>query len=125
MTRADDTFIPLPNRSQLGIDGHADYFISIHCDSSGYQNSHSGNTVYFHSTDSVCRGLARAISNRLAQLDDGVTADGIRSDYIRFPGIGFSVLRRSPEPAVLVECGYVNSDNDVKATGRTWMPSGK
>jgi N-acetylmuramoyl-L-alanine amidase len=38
----------------------------------------------------------------------------MKSDYIRFPGIGFSVLRRSPEPAVLVECGYVNDDGDAK-----------
>jgi N-acetylmuramoyl-L-alanine amidase len=115
MTRADDTFIPLTTRAQIGVDAHADYFICIHCDSSSSgRNSLSGNTVYYHGNNSTCRSLAQNISNRLGQLSDGIKADGIRSDFVRFPGIGFSVLRHSTEPAVLIECGYMNSDKDIK-----------
>ena len=114
MTRSDDTFIPLSDRSQMGIDAHADYFISIHCDSSGEQNSHSGDTVYYHGDDATCRALARSIASRLGQLDIAIQSDGVKSDYVRFPGVGFSVLRKSPEPAVLCECGYVNDDSDAK-----------
>jgi N-acetylmuramoyl-L-alanine amidase len=114
MTRSDDTFIPLVDRSQLGIDSNADYFISIHCDSSGIQNSRAGNTVYYHSDTPQCRALARSIANRLSQLDISIQSDGTKSDFVRYPGVGFSVLRRSPEPAVLVECGYVDDDEDAK-----------
>jgi N-acetylmuramoyl-L-alanine amidase len=113
MTRSDDTFIPLDARSQLGIDAHADYFISIHCDSSGVQNSHSGDMVYYHGDDPTCRALAKSIANRLGQLEIAIQSDGVRSDYVRFPGIGYSVLRKSPETAVLVECGFVNNDADA------------
>jgi N-acetylmuramoyl-L-alanine amidase len=114
MTRSDDTFIPLGQRSQIGIDNHADFFLSIHCDSSGAQNARSGDTVYYHGNNATCRAFARSIANRLAQLDIAIQSDGIKSDYNRFPGGGFSVLRKSPEPAVLVECGYVDDDSDVK-----------
>lgn len=114
MTREDDTFIPLTTRAQIGIDAHADYFISIHCDSGDAgRNSQEGTTVYYHGNNAVSRGLARSVSSRLAQLDDGIRADGIRTDYVRFPGIGFAVLRHSTEPAILVECGYVNNDQDL------------
>ncbi len=113
MTRSDDTFIPLPDRAQLGIDNNADMFVSIHCDSSGARNSHDGATVYYHANLPVCRSLAQSVASRMDQLGDGIVSRGIRSDYVRFPGVGFSVLRRSPEPAILVETGYVNSDRDA------------
>ncbi|HEX5323138.1 MAG TPA: N-acetylmuramoyl-L-alanine amidase [Capsulimonadaceae bacterium] len=114
MTRADDTFIPLTQRALIGINAHADYFVSIHCDSgSSGRNSQEGTTVYYHGNNATCRNFARSISARLTQTNDGIHSDGIRTDFIRFPGIGFAVLRHSTEPAVLVECGYVNSDHDI------------
>lgn len=115
MTRTDDTFIPLPDRSQLGITNHADLFVSIHCDSGNSRNSNEGSTVYYHANSSICKELAAYIANRLKESNCGIRSDGTRTDYVRFPGVGFSVLRRSPEPAVLVECGYINNDSDAAA----------
>jgi N-acetylmuramoyl-L-alanine amidase len=113
LTRSDDTFIPLSDRAQLGVDHNADYFVSIHCDSSGGTDSHEGSTVYYHGNVKSCHDLALNIANRLSQLNDGITSDGVKSDYVRFPMVGFAVLRKSPEPAVLVECGYVNDRHDL------------
>ncbi len=115
MTRADDTFIPLPDRSQLGVDNHADLFVSIHCDSGNSRNANSGSTVYYHGNNSVCKELASDVAGRMKEANCGIAQNGTRTDYVRFPGVGFSVLRRSPEPAVLVECGYINSDADAQA----------
>jgi len=113
MTRTDDTFIPLADRSQLGIDNKAAIFVSIHCDSGSTVNDNKGARVYYHSNDSVSKTLASIIASHIADSSNGLASDGTRSDYVRFPGVGYSVLRLSPEPAVLVECGYINNDHDA------------
>ncbi len=111
MTRSDDTFIPVMGRPQIANDGHADFFVSIHADSSGGQNSHSGTTVYYHVQNPVCKLMAADISRRIGEVS-GIPRLGTRSDTVRFP-TGFGVLRGSLMPAVLVETGYVNSDSDL------------
>jgi N-acetylmuramoyl-L-alanine amidase len=42
--------------------------------------------------------------------------DGTKSDMMRYGGrfdSGYAVLRGSPMPAVLVECGYLNNASDL------------
>ncbi len=116
MTRSDDTFIPVMGRPQIANDRHADFFISIHADSSGGQNSHTGTTIYYHAQNPVCKLMAADISRRVAEVS-GIPRLGTRSDTVRFP-TGFGVLRGSLMPAVLVETGYMNCDSDL-ATLRT------
>jgi N-acetylmuramoyl-L-alanine amidase len=111
MTREDDIKPSVPARPQMAIAAHADYFISIHCDESGARNSHSGSTVYYHAHNAICKALAADISIRVAAVS-GIPALGTKSDTIRFQ-TGFGVLRGSPMPAVLVECGYMNSEKDL------------
>ena len=111
MTRDTDSFLPVMARPQVAIAHSADLFVSVHCNSSGPDNSHTGTTVYFHAHNPICRRMAADISARVAELS-GIPQDGVKSDTIRFPS-GFGVLRGSPMPAVLVECGYVNNSSDV------------
>ena len=111
MTRDEDVLPPVMARPQFANDHHADYFVSIHCDSSGGQNSHAGTTVYFHAQNGLCRLMASDIGRRVSETS-GIPYDGIKSDTIRF-ATGFGVLRGSEMPAVLVETGYMNNDSDL------------
>ncbi len=112
MTRDDDTFIPLLGRSAMGVQNLADMFVSVHADSVPTRNGATGTTVYYHANMLSSRSLAMSVAQRLTQLQDGIPSRGTMSDFVRYPGVGFSVLRHSPEAAILVETGYVNSDND-------------
>ncbi len=111
MTRDTDTFLPVMARPQFAIDHNADVFVSVHCDESGPPNSHSGTTVYYHAQDPICRRMAADIAAEIGQ-QTSLPANGTKSDTIRFAS-GFGVLRGSPMPAVLVECGYVNDAADL------------
>ena len=112
MTRADDSFPALESRPALANARHADYFISIHADSSAIgRNTLAGTTVYFHAQNSVCRLMAADIGRRIAEVS-GISYNGVKSDTIRFR-TGFAVLRGSEMPAVLVETGYMNNDRDL------------
>jgi N-acetylmuramoyl-L-alanine amidase len=111
MTREDDVLPSVDARPKMAIAVGADYFISIHCDESGAVNSHSGTTVYYHDHNPACVRMAACIINRVGTVS-GIPPLGTKSDTIRFQS-GFGVLRGSPMPAVLVECGYVNNQSDL------------
>ncbi len=112
MTRSDDSFPALDSRPALANSRHADYFISIHADSSVLgRNTLAGTTVYFHAQNSLCRLMAADIGRRISETS-GISYNGVKSDTIRFR-TGFAVLRGSYMPAVLVETGYMNNDHDL------------
>lgn len=110
MTREDDSHVELYARPQLANDLGADFFISIHCDSTPKPNSASGTTTYFHASDPDGRALAQAIQKHLAAVT-GLPNRGARSDTAIYQS-GFAVLRRSNMPAVLIEVAYINHDVD-------------
>ena len=104
MTREDDTFIPLGQRSQLANDLGADAFISIHCNSCATPNTLHGTAVYYDHEDSAA--LAQCVQQEL------VPALGSRDNGVR--NANFSVIRRSQCPGILVETAFINHDEDRK-----------
>ncbi len=113
MTRTRDTFIPVNQRPAIAGRAGADFFLSIHSDSTDSGPKLRGSTVYFHGNNPHCRALAKSISNRFEQMG-GIPSRGVRTDFVRFPGEGYGVLRNARMTAVLIECGFMTNPSDVK-----------
>ncbi|MEJ5250802.1 MAG: N-acetylmuramoyl-L-alanine amidase [Chthonomonadetes bacterium] len=110
MTREDDSTVDLYDRPKLANEKGADFFISIHCDSTPKPNSASGTTTYFHASDPDGRALAQAIQKHVSAVT-GLPNRGAQTDTAIYQS-GFAVLRRSEMPAVLIEVAYINNDTD-------------
>lgn len=103
-TREGDIYETPFKKAQDGNKVGADYFVSIHRNSSEYPNQYSGAEVLVYSDSGVRRELANNILEGMEKA--GLKNLGIdeRKDLV--------VLRRTQMPAVLVEAGFINSDKD-------------
>ncbi len=118
MSRVTDKTVGLKDRSLLANESGADIFISIHHNAPPKEGDDYTNytSVYYHAKpddyefDACGRDLAKYIARDLAYAmrNSGGPGsfDGTYSDYSIYPGEGFSVLRETQIPAVLVECGF-------------------
>ncbi|MFA6978112.1 MAG: N-acetylmuramoyl-L-alanine amidase [Ignavibacteriaceae bacterium] len=121
MSRDKDTTIALKDRSLLANKSDADIFISIHSNAPGQDGDNSTNftSTYYHATESdyeyepMERDLAKYIQRDLAYAmrNSGGPGsfDGTYSDYHIYPKQGFSVLRLTTIPSILVEAGFHTS----------------
>ncbi|QQS34864.1 MAG: N-acetylmuramoyl-L-alanine amidase [Ignavibacteriales bacterium] len=118
MSRELDETVPLKLRSEMANKSGADIFISIHHNAPPLEGDDYTNytSTYFHSLaenynyEPCERDIAKFIQRDLAYAmrNSGGPGsfDGTYSDYSVYPGDGFSVLRLTEIPAVLVECGF-------------------
>lgn len=110
MTRTDDTFIPLTQRSDIAKENQADVFISIHHNATA-DTSVNFPIIYFHGNSSenvasvaLGRNIGEALRKRLFKEETPVS---LVSDHTVFAGVGASVLRNTYGiPAVLVEASF-------------------
>lgn len=103
-TRTQDIYeTPYRKAQETNLSG-ADYFISIHRNSSPYPNTYSGVESLVYSDEGIASIIARNINRQLS--------------YLGFRNIGVSerpnliVLNSTQMPAVLVEVGFINTDAD-------------
>lgn len=82
----------------------ADYFVSIHRNSSPYPNQYSGVETLVYNLYSQAATLAYNINTRLEAV--GFTNLGVNERR------NLVVLNRTEMPAVLVEVGFINTDTD-------------
>ncbi|NLG03172.1 MAG: N-acetylmuramoyl-L-alanine amidase [Clostridia bacterium] len=103
-TRTVDVYeTPYQKAEEANLSG-ADYFISIHRNSSPYPNMYSGVESLVYSRLSAAYRVAVSINEQLEKV--GFVNQGIneRPNLI--------VLRKTQMPAVLVEVGFINTDYD-------------
>ncbi len=118
MSRVTDKTVGLKDRSLMANESGADIFISIHHNAPPKAGDDYTNytSVYYHAKpddyefDACEHDLAKYIERDLAYAmrNSGGPGsfDGTYSDYNIYPGEGFSVLRETLIPSVLIECGF-------------------
>ena len=103
-TRTEDVYESPAQKAMEGNAVGADYFVSIHRNSSPYPNEYAGVESLVYSRYGEAARLAGNINARLGQV--GYENLGINEQ----PDL--AVLRRTRMPAVLVEVGFINTDED-------------
>ena len=96
------------DRVTLANNTKSNIFISIHCNGSS-NNVVQGMEVYHHGTSKTGPLLAKAISDELATRMNWRKNNGVKSDYLIYPGAGFYVLRETNMPAILLETDYISN----------------
>ena len=103
-TRTTDEYATPYEKAQTANATGADYFVSLHRNSSPVPNTYHGVQTLVYQENQVVNDIANAINSQLEAV--GFQNLGIEER----PGL--VVLRRTEMPAVLVEVGFINSDED-------------
>lgn len=103
-TRTDDIFETPFQKAQEGNEAGADYFVSIHRNSSPFPNQYSGVETLVYDGYSQAAVLAENINMELEEVGFINLGVNERPNLI--------VLNSTQMPAVLVEVGFVNTDAD-------------
>ena len=143
MTRNSDFFVPLDTRAKIGNDSNADFFISIHLNSSSSSSANGTEVFYFSKKDqgSYAAQVAKFenkvdgsygdvpfsdfilndIFYRKNQKTSQAIAESVLDGLINLTGLrrrgvfgaNFAVLRGSNSPSILVELGFMNNYSDL------------
>lgn len=103
-TRTDDIYESPAQKAAEGNAADADFFVSIHRNSSVYPNQYTGIESLVYNRYGAAAEMAENINRNLQAvgfMDQGVNE---RTNLI--------VLNRTQMPAVLVEAGFINNDSD-------------
>ena len=108
-TRKTDTFIELVDRIKIANDLNANYFISIHCNSSPKPGVFGTETHVHNLNSKKSLELAHEIENQFKNRADRLSR-GVKLKTDR--GINFIVLKDSKMPAVLIETGFMTNKEE-------------
>ena len=103
-TRTTDIYETPAAKAAEGNASGADYFISIHRNSSPIPNQYTGIESLVYNRNSTAANIARNINRNLEAI--GFADQGVNERR------NLAVLRRTRMPAVLVEAGFINNDTD-------------
>lgn len=103
-TRETDVFETPLQKAQEANQTGADYFVSIHRNSSPMSNQYTGIETLVYNRYGEAARLAYNINEELEEV--GFENQGVNERT------NLAVLRRTQMPAVLVEVGFINTDAD-------------
>ncbi|HJB28266.1 MAG TPA: N-acetylmuramoyl-L-alanine amidase [Candidatus Blautia faecavium] len=103
-TRTTDIYQTPFEKAQIANAAGVDYFISFHRNSSPRENQYNGVEVLLYDKSGIKYEMAENILGALGEI--GFQEIGVKER----PGL--VVLRRTKMPALLVEAGFINSDED-------------
>lgn len=103
-TRTNDVYESPYQKAMEGNAVGADYFVSIHRNSSPYPNQYTGVESLVYNRYGRAAQLAANINRRLEEV--GFVDQGVNE------GTDLVVLNRTQMPAVLLEVGFINTDAD-------------
>lgn len=103
-TRVDDVYDSPTEKARIGNASGADYFVSLHRNSSPTPNRLSGVQTLVYSDTGTKAQMARNINKRLEDV-------GFRNINVE-ERKDLAVLRRTNMPALLVEVGFINNESD-------------
>lgn len=103
-TRTGDIYQTPSQKAALANEAGADYFVSIHRNSSPMPGQYSGAESLVYQNSGIPAEMAENINSGLERA--GFQNIGVSER----PGL--AVLRRTRMPAVLVEAGFINNEND-------------
>ena len=115
MTRTDDSFISLPDRSEIANKNAVDFFISLHHNWFSDPETNYTSTWYHQDADEsrASLDLARYVQQSVADALrlPQFPPTGLYSDRLVIPS-GFGVLRLTKRPAILVEASFYSSPEE-------------
>lgn len=103
-TRTEDIYESPAQKAAEGNSSGADYFVSIHRNSSPYNNQYTGVESLVYSRYGAAARMAENINRQLELV--GFVNQGVNERT------NLAVLRQTNMPAVLVEIGFINTDRD-------------
>src|SRR5690606_16874301 len=112
MTRHEDVFVELANRSALANAVGADAFVSIHADAIGFGRIAGGTSTFYFpegggsSGPSVNQRYAASLQGELLR-ELGLADRGVHQR-------AFHVVRNTTMPSALVEVGFIDNPDEEK-----------
>ena len=103
-TRQDDVYQSPSEKARIANASGADYFISFHRNSSPNANQYHGVETLVFDNNGIKAEMAANVNSRLENV--GFRNIGVKER----PNL--TVLRRTNIPAILIEAGFINSDQD-------------
>ena len=116
MTRTDDSYISLTDRTDYADEKDCNLFVSVHCNYND-DSSKRGTEVYYsvkseYAKKKLSKAISAAVSDALGTTDRGaLTRQGNDGDY-------YSVIRTSAAkgiPGIIVEHAFVSNSKDAEA----------